>query len=88
MAQTAKVIVRSPAASTPGVIAPRVELSEVLAADHLMLVGERIDILVPMQGATKLTTTAEELRAAMMAGNQALGFGYALDRAVAAVYPG
>jgi hypothetical protein len=34
------------------------------------------------------TSSAEDLRAAMMAGNEGLGFTIGLDRAVAAVYPG
>ncbi|MEM6634848.1 MAG: MBL fold metallo-hydrolase [Pseudomonadota bacterium] len=34
------------------------------------------------------TSSAEELRAAMMAGNEGLGLVFAVDRAVAAVYPG
>lgn len=172
MEQTAEGIRSYLAGTAPGVFADSVILPDVLAADHLMLEGERIDILGPMQGDTMLVSalhipvldtviaadivyadtfvwteeatkpdvlaawrksldliegigakvvipghrqesspndatgivqtrtylaqweaalasskTAEELHAAMMAGNQALGLGFALDRAVAAVYP-
>ncbi|MDJ0825256.1 MAG: MBL fold metallo-hydrolase [Rhodobacter sp.] len=34
------------------------------------------------------TSTADDLRAAMMQGNEGLGLGFALDRAIGAVYPG
>jgi glyoxylase-like metal-dependent hydrolase (beta-lactamase superfamily II) len=34
------------------------------------------------------TKSADELRAALMAGNEALGFAFAVDRSVGAVYPG
>ncbi|MDJ0629278.1 MAG: MBL fold metallo-hydrolase [Rhodobacter sp.] len=40
------------------------------------------------QAALASTSTAEELKAAMMDGNEGLGLGFALDRAVGAVYPG
>jgi glyoxylase-like metal-dependent hydrolase (beta-lactamase superfamily II) len=173
MEQTAQGTLDYLAGASPGVFAERVVLPEATTADHLMLEGERIDILGPMRGDTALVSalhipvldtliaadfvyadtfvwteeatqpeviadwrksldllegigakvivpghrqesspndrtgitqtraylgqweaalatakSAEELRAAMMAGNDGLGFGYALDRAVAAVYPG
>jgi glyoxylase-like metal-dependent hydrolase (beta-lactamase superfamily II) len=34
------------------------------------------------------TKSADELRAALMAGNEALGFAFAVDRSVSAIYPG
>ncbi|MEM8630259.1 MAG: MBL fold metallo-hydrolase [Pseudomonadota bacterium] len=40
------------------------------------------------EAALAATSTAEELRAAMMVGNDALGMGFALDNAIGAVYPG
>ena len=157
----------------PGVFADRVVVPEVLRADHLMLEGERIDILPPMAGDTALITpvhipgldtlvatdiayidthlwmeevattdgiapwrasvaalqaigagtvipghrkpdsrndasvfeatlayldhwerardasgTAEEFRARLMDGTEDLGFGFAIDRGVAAAFPG
>lgn len=162
------------AGSAPaGVFADRVVVPEVLGADHLMLEGERIDILPPMAGDTALITpvhipgldtlvatdiayidthlwmeevattdgiapwrdsvaalqaigagtvipghrkpdspndasvfdatfayldhwerardasgTAEEFRARLMDGTEDLGFGFAIDRGVAAAFPG
>jgi len=40
------------------------------------------------EAALATTTTKDDLRAAMMAGNDALGLNFALDSAVAAVFPG
>ena len=158
---------------SPGVFAGRVVLPDAASTDHLLLEGERIDILDPMRGDTALISalhipvldtlvaadfiyadtfawteettsaeaiagwrksldllegigagvivpghrqetsvndktgiaqtraylaqweaalasakSAEELRAAMLVGNEKLAFGFALDRAVAAVFPG
>jgi glyoxylase-like metal-dependent hydrolase (beta-lactamase superfamily II) len=44
--------------------------------------------LAQWEAALASAKSAEDLRAAMLAGNDKLGFGYALDRAVAAVFPG
>ena len=44
--------------------------------------------LAQWEAALASARSAEELRAAMLVGNEKLAFGFALDRAVAAVFPG